>query len=308
MNTYLKYQPPGVQFFAFLGLAGGFIVLNSLLTHFFFSDLTAVLLDKTATIKPEMVVQFKAAQAMSAIISFLLPALLLGYFSSPKALPYIGVQPRINVLLVLVSLLFLVAVQPFVGWIGSLNSKINFGSLQQTMQETEATYNRALQAFLKMRGVGDVLINLVIMALLPAIAEEAFFRGAFQKVLLRLTKMPVVAIVFSASIFALLHGTIFKFLPIFTLGLMLGVIYHVTRNLWYTIIIHFMNNGLAVLTVYFSPKYPMLEKLANDEVTVQWYTALLSLAVAIGFILFMYNKSLEVLPASTTEEDIDYIA
>ena len=308
MNTYLKYQPPGVQLVAFLGLAMGFMVVSGLITYFFFSDLTAVLLDKNAVIQPALVVQFKVAQLLSAILSFLVPALLFGYFSSPRSMPYVGLQKSISPELIAASILFLVAVQPFVGWIGELNSMINFGSLQKAMQEAEAGYTRALQAFLRMDDAGDLIINLLIMALLPAIAEELFFRGALQKVMHRLMKMPVFAILFSSAVFAVLHGTIFKFLPIFALGLMLGTIYHVTRNIWYTIIIHFLNNALAVLAVYFSNKSEMIKKLANDDISIAWYIAAISLVATAAIIYFMRKKSDEVLPAHVTDEDNDYIA
>ncbi len=308
MNTYLKYQPPGVQLVAFMGMAIGFMVINLLIMSFFFGDLTAVLMDKTAVIQPELVAKFKVAQVISAVVSFLFPALLFGYFSSPKALPYVGIQSSIAVELVIACFVFLVVVQPFVGWIGIINNKINFGSLQKVMQAAEASYSRALQVFLQMKNAGDLFINLFIMALLPAVSEELFFRGALQKVMLRLMNIPVIAILFSAAIFAVLHGTVFKVLPIFTLGILLGTIYHVTRNLWYTIIIHFLNNGLAVLAVYYSTKNDFMKKLANDQVGIEWYAAIFSLLGTVAILVYMHRKSQAVLPAAVTDEDNDYIA
>ena len=308
MNTYLKYQPPGVQFVAFLGLATGFFLINIFLSSFFFSDLSAVMMDKSAVITPQLTNQFKLAQLTSSILIFIVPALLFGYFSSPKVLPYIGIQKSLSLLLVLASIVFLFAVQPFVGWLGNLNQKITFGSLQKTFEETEAVYNRAIGAFLKMSTVGDFLINLFIMALLPAIGEELFFRGALQKVLFRLSNVGWLSILISSAVFALLHGTVFKILPIFVLGLMLGTIYYLTRNLWYTIIIHFLNNAFAVFAVYYSSKSEMLKKLADESLAVPIYLALLSLVLAVAIIYFMKKKSDEVLPEVITNEDNDYIA
>ncbi|MDB5193385.1 MAG: family intrarane metalloprotease [Segetibacter sp.] len=308
MNTYLKYQPAGVQFVAFLGLATGFFLINMLLSSFFFSDLSMVMLDKGATITPQLTNQFKLAQLTSSILIFIVPALLFGYFSSPKVFPYIGIQKSISVVLALAAIVFLFSVQPFVGWLGNLNAKANFGSFQKSFLETEAMYNRAINAFLKMNSVGDLLINLFIMALLPAIGEELFFRGALQKMLYRLCNMGWLAILVSAAIFALLHGTVFKILPIFVLGLMLGTIYHLTRNLWYGIIIHFLNNAFAVFAVYYSTKSEMMKKLADENFTVPIYAALLSLLAGAAIIYFMKRKSDEVLPQIITNEDNDYIA
>ncbi|MCW3113893.1 MAG: family intrarane metalloprotease [Segetibacter sp.] len=308
MKTYLKYQPPAVQFLAFLGLAGGFLILNSAISSFFFNDISSVLLDKNAVVSPDLLGRFKLAQLAGSIISFIIPSLLFGYYSSPKSLPYIGVQKHASLILVGAAMLLLFTIQPFIGWLGEINSRIKFGSLQKSLLEMEAMYNRALQVFLQMKNFGDLLINLFIMALLPAIGEELFFRGSLQKALLRLSHKPWLAIVVSSLVFALLHGTFFKILPIFTLGLILGIVYTVTRNLWYTILIHFCNNAFAVLSVYYADRSETLKKLSNDDFSVPLYGAFVSLIIGIGIIYFIKKKSDEVLPAAITSDDNDYIA
>jgi hypothetical protein len=308
MNTYLKYQPPAVQFFTFLTFAGGFFFINFLISAYFFKDISGALLNKNLVVTPELIASFKWAQLASAIISFIIPALLLGYFSAPDALPYVGLQKNISPVLIVAGIFFLVAIQPFVGWLGNLNAQIKFGSYQKRFEEIEALYTRAMEVFLQMKTTGDLVINLFIMALLPAIGEELFFRGSLQKVLLRLSNQPWLAIFISSAIFALLHNTFLKIIPIFTLGLCLGIIYHVTRNLWYTIIIHFLNNALAVLSVYYSTKSEFLRKLADDSISIPVYSALVSLVVGVGIIYFMKRKSDEVFPKVLTDEDNEYVA
>ena len=308
MKTYLKNQPPAVQFLAFLSLAGGFLVLNITISSLFFNDISAVLVDKNAVVSPGLLSRFKLAQLAGSIVSFIIPSLLFGYYSSPKSLPYIGIQKHASIILLGAAMLLLCTIQPFIGWLGQLNSRINFGSLQKSLLEMEALYNRALQVFLQMKSFGDLLINLFIMALLPAIGEELFFRGSLQKALLRLSEKPWLAIVVSSVVFALLHGTFFKILPIFTLGLILGIVYNVTRNLWYPILIHFLNNAFAVLSVYYADRSPTLKKLAGDDFSVPLYGAFVSLIIGIGIIYFIKRKSDEVLPAHVTSDDNDYIA
>jgi hypothetical protein len=143
---------------------------------------------------------------------------------------------------------------------------------------------------------------------LCTIGEELFFRGSLQKALLRLSHKPWLAIVVSSAVFALLHGTFFKILPIFTLGLILGIVYFVTRNLWYTILIHFLNNAFAVLSVYYANRSETLKKLAGDDFSVPFYGAIISLVIGIGIIYFIKRKSDEVLPAIITNDDNDYLA
>lgn len=308
MNTYLKYQPPAIQFLAFLALTFGFFLLNVAVSSYFFNDIGAVLVDKSAVVHQSLINKFKWSQLAGSVISFILPALLFGYYSSPKALPYVGIQKFIAPVLVIACIALLFCIQPLVGWLGEINAHIKFGSLQKYLESAEAIYNRALQVFLQMKTFGDLLVNLFIMALLPAIAEELFFRGALQKTLLRLSGKPWLAILISSLIFGLLHGTFFKLLPIFTLGLLLGTVYYVTRNLWYTITIHFLNNAFAVLSVYYAGQNNFFKKLANDDISVPLYAAIISLIVAGAIVYFIKKKSDKVFPAFINNDDNDYLA
>lgn len=308
MNTYLKYQPPVIQFFAFLAIAAGFFLVDYAISSFFFNDIGNVLLDKNTTVSPALISKFKWAQLIGSVVSFIVPALLFGYYSSPKALPYVGLQRTVVPALLLASVVLLFCIQPFVGWLGEVNSHAKFGSLQKSLEEMEAVYNRALKVFLKMKNFGDLLINLLIMALLPAIGEELFFRGALQKSLLRLSEKPWLAILISSAVFGLLHGTFFKLLPIFTLGLLLGTVYHITRNLWYTITIHFINNAFAVLSVYYADSSTILKKLASDDFSIPLYTAVISLIITGGILYFIKRRSEGTLPESIISDDNDYIA
>jgi membrane protease YdiL (CAAX protease family) len=308
MNTYLKYQPPAIQFLVFLALAGGFFLVDYAISSFFFNDIGSVLLDKNTTVSTAIISKFKWAQLTGSIISFIFPALFFGYYSSPKALPYIGIQKSVTPVLFFASVALLFCIQPFIGWLGEINAHTKFGSLQKTLEEMEAVYNRALKVFLQMKTFKDLLVNLFIMALLPAIGEELFFRGSLQKALLRMSQKPWLAILVSSLVFGLLHGTFFKLLPIFTLGLLLGTVYHVTRNLWYTITIHFINNAFAVLSVYYADSSSLLKRLAGDDISVPLYGALLSGVIGVGIIFFIKRKSDEDFPEIVTNDENDYIA
>ena len=262
-------------------------------------------MDKSATVSPAMLGKFKWAQLVTSTLSFIVPALLFGYYSSPKALPYVGLQKTVAPILIIAAAVLLFCIQPFIGWLGNMNATINFGAMHQQLVEQEALYNRALQVFLQMKTGGDLLINLFIMALLPAVGEELFFRGALQKGLMRLSNRPWFAILTSSIVFALLHGTYFKLLPIFALGVVLGIVYYVTRNLWYCIIIHFINNAFAVFAVYYANRSETLRNLANDNIRIPIYLAIVSLAITVGILYFIKRKSDEVMPATMLDDEPD---
>ena len=72
MAIKLKYQPPGVHFAVFFGLAVGMFILNYIVSKVFFADIIDVFA-KDKEITPEMLPSFKWMQFIGAIMTFVLP-------------------------------------------------------------------------------------------------------------------------------------------------------------------------------------------------------------------------------------------
>ena len=74
----------------------------------------------------------------------------------------------------------------FGGVLGELNKAIPIGkSLRIYFENMEKQYNEAIRAILLFRNVGDYLITLLVIAVVPAIVEEVLFRGGMQQILIR---------------------------------------------------------------------------------------------------------------------------
>ncbi len=293
MNTYLKYQNPAIQFMAFMGLASGFFLINFIISSIFFPDIALIFSDVSAKISPAVIAQFKWANVIGAIVSFFIPSLLFGYFSDEKPFTYLGIKKNISIKIVLFVLMLILSIQLVASWLGEWNSHINFGSMQQEIEKTEAIYTKAFEVMLQMNNVGDLILNIFMMALLPAIAEELFFRASLQKIILRWSNKPWLAIAASSLVFALLHGTFLKFIPILLLGVMLGFLYHITKNIVYNIFIHFMNNALAVLAIYFADKSEWIKNFSDDKVHVSIIAAIIILLISVAIIFYIKKLSTE---------------
>ena len=89
----------------------------------------------------------------------------------------------------------------------------------------------------------EFLLNVVLVAVLPALCEEFLHRG----LVLQGTKHMGFgkAIFISAFLFGLMHFNIEQFFCASIIGILLGFIAVVTKNIWPAIIVHFMNNFLA---------------------------------------------------------------
>ena len=289
MASKLKYQPPGVHFAVFFGLAVGMYIVNIIVTQVFFGDILKVFATGK-DITPDMIPRFKWLQFLGAIITFVMPPVLYAYLASDKPLEHLGIKKGVRFPIAFASFLLLIAVMPLTMLIGELNQQANFGTMNELVKNMEAFYKRVMEKFLVMEGPSDLAINMVIVAFLPAIAEEMFFRGSLQNILEKWTKSPIVSIGLSSLGFALMHGTPLKFLPILVLGIVLGTIFYVTRNLWYCILFHFINNGMALLASYYAQRNEFMKQLNEDDVKLNWWMGLISLAVTVGIFIFMRKR------------------
>lgn len=95
------------------------------------------------------------------------------------------------------------------------------------------------------------LIFAVITLSLAPVAEEFIFRGYIQEYLRQRFKGEVTVIV-SALIFALFHPLEY-FPQIFVVGVFLSALREYTNSILPGIVVHALNNTLAVLSVVFSP-------------------------------------------------------
>jgi membrane protease YdiL (CAAX protease family) len=91
----------------------------------------------------------------------------------------------------------------------------------------------------------DPIVLIVALVVVAPIAEETFFRGVVYNAWER-EYGPSRALIGSAVLFAVIHGSLFLFLPILGLGLALGLLYRTTRSLPAAIVLHAGFNAITV--------------------------------------------------------------
>lgn len=114
--------------------------------------------------------------------------------------------------------------------------------------------------------IGVFLVALFSGAVLPGIFEEFLHRGVILKGL-RDTRKDTQAIIISALLFSLMHAYIFQTAYTFVGGIIFAVLAIKTRSIYPSIIVHFMNNGLATYIDYMR---------ANQWPGYQWYDNFIS--------------------------------
>jgi hypothetical protein len=200
-----------------------------------------------------MVQQIKWSQALSSVLFFFLPAYLFALFTfQGKRLYFLGFKKAEKPGMYVYAVLGILFLLPFVFFLGEINSLI---PLPEWMKRLEVNTSAQLESILKVKTGMDVVVNVFIIAFLPALCEEVFFRGAMQRVLIHITKSPWMGILLTATLFSALHLQFAGFLPRFFLGVVLGFLCWYSGSLWTSFAAHFANNAIQVLVVSYYPQF-----------------------------------------------------
>lgn len=152
------------------------------------------------------------------------------------------------------------------------------------------------------KGLGDLVLQggkpfyviFLLFALTPAICEELLFRGLLLSGLRKLG--PIAAVLLSALLFGLAHASVYRLLPTAFLGAVIGVTRLRTRSILPGMVIHALNNGLALALLYYSPPWAG-DLLAKG--TLPWSLTLGGTAVFVVGLLLLPRSS--VVSDFTTE-------
>ena len=146
------------------------------------------------------------------------------------------------------------------------------------------------ERLLKMNSLTELGFNLLVLAIVPAIAEEVFFRGYLQQKCIKWLGRPHLSIIITAIIFSAIHLQFQGFLPRFMLGLVLGYFMYWSGSLWIPITGHFLNN--AVLVIFSYPAFSRYMDVSEQDFPT-WQEAFFSF-MAVALLLFLFQKSREI--------------
>ena len=187
----------------------------------------------------------------------------------------------------LIAFFFAVAALPVISmlamWNEGLELPSSLASLEEMMRQWEESSKVLTERFLNTSSVGMMFVNLLVMALLPAVCEEMMFRGWLQRRLSNSVNIHV-AILVSAFVFSAIHFQFYGFIPRMLIGAALGYLYYYTGSLWAPIIAHFTNNAAAVVTAFLT--YNSCTSIDFDVIGTgdTWYLSVASVAVCVALL------------------------
>ena len=271
----------------------------------------------------------KWLQMLQTCATFLLPPLFCAWLweSDHKPFRWLQMDRGASWQIFAIAIATMVCAIPAINLLADLNSKfldwllansdLSRGIIEwMKAREEEATV--LTERFLQADSLGGLLVNIGLMALLPALAEEMSFRGVLQGVMSRqpsaishqpsaISRQPSaissqrsaishqpsaisrqrsevshVAIWVTAFIFSAIHVQFYGFVPRMLMGAMFGYVLAWTGSLWVPIVMHFVNNGIAVVSYQISAVSLQPSEVSSQMSAVSLQPSETSIADTIG--------------------------
>lgn len=248
---------------------------------------------------------YKIAQLLSSLGSFVLTAFLyvrLFMREDVKQLwGYKNIMPPTKTFgwVVLIS----ISAIPVISYIVYLNNMIPLPTAwEETAQLLQKRNEELSRVFLKAPHVGILLLNLIVIAVVPAIGEELLFRGVYMQLFYRFFKQNIhLSVGFTAFLFSLMHLQFYNFFAILLMGILFGYMYYWSGSITTSIWAHFINNGLVVVFSFIAEQHPNLTFL-EYEYNYSLPVALVS-AVVLIFATWQFYKTTQQYHPTIVEED-----
>jgi membrane protease YdiL (CAAX protease family) len=277
---------------AFIGLAGGFFlyqIVGALLTVLIFG----------MNIESAPVNGLRLMTMAGQILFILLPALLfskwiytdVGKIIRIRKLDWTELGLFVIGIIIITPLLqsFIYIQNYFIEiWaknISFINSLKSFFDMLNEM--VEKTYGDLLKA----NNIIELILIVVVVAVVPAISEEAMFRGFIQRSFELKMKKYWAAIV-TALFFALYHFNPYGLIPLFMLGTFFGFAAYKSKSLIIPVTLHFINNFSAVMLYHFIGDDELIKTDAsvNSNELSSYVIMFFSLSILFVGLIIVINK------------------
>jgi hypothetical protein len=283
-----------------LAVMGG-VLLTMIQCH---ADMAKAILLLSSLNDPSSLPLLKELQILQSVLLFIVPAGIAGYLFGHSSTAYFGLNKFPSGSVILMILFIMLVSLPLINGMVSLNEMMKlpsaFRGMEQWMKEAEDQAAQITETFLDVHSIGGFAVNMLMIAVIPAIGEELLFRGLFQRLFGEWFKNIHVAIFLAAFLFGAVHLQFYGLLPRMMLGVMFGYLYLWTGTLWAPVITHFLNNGAAVLVSYLSNTgviHADYEKFGStNNVFLITGSVLFTGALLYGIFMVSRKKSLNIEP------------
>lgn len=197
---------------------------------------------------------FKYIQVLQHLSIFLIPSLIIGFFMKRDIGSYLGIKRNPGALAAVLSMIFIFFLIPLTSYLGWLNTGLELPGwlegLEEWMLNKEEQAGRLTGLLINTSTIGGLMVNMLIIAVIPAVGEELLFRGVLQNIFFAWFRSGHMAVLLTAFLFSATHLQFYGFLPRLILGLTFGYMYLWSGSIWLPVLAHFVNNAIPVFLSY----------------------------------------------------------
>ncbi len=248
-----------------------------------------------AMFAPENVGMARTIQVLATLALLFIPAVLWSIVSNGKNMFWLGFNKYVNGFQLLLGFMLIFTAAIAASPLADLTKYVvaHFPQIDKIALNMEILYNKQAAALSNISNWQEYIIALFIMAFFPAMFEEVFFRGAVQNLFSKWWRKPLLSIFVTAIIFSLIHMSIYLFLSRLLLGFVLGLMYHQTKNIWVNIVAHFINNGIALTSMF--AMHLRNEKVDLDKLEphIHWLFGMVGILALVGLFLILNKYSVK---------------
>ena len=233
-------------------------------------------------------------QGIVSLGTFVISAFVISLIFKERPLEYLGLDSFPKPVYLLIVPVLLIVSMPFLSWLVEMNSKLTLpaflSGLENTLKEMELKNERMYDLMLTMDNYNQLFLNLLVMALIPALGEELFCRGVLLNVIYDYSGKFLRSVIIVALIFTLFHMQFYKFVPMMVLALLLGLFINWTHSLWASILFHFLNNTFAVAGSFYYQR-GVKNILTDDTAHMPYLLTIGSFIITIALIAWINKYS-----------------
>lgn len=239
---------------------------------------------------------------LSQLMVFLLPSLALAvWVHKANHTYYLPVNVHVGYANAGMAILLMLVSMPMMSCVVALNEAAvlpqGMHAIESWLREQEQTMALRTDTLLNTSRADVLAVNILVIALLPALCEEVLFRGVLVNWLHKLCGNMHVVIWLSAIVFSACHMQFYGFVPRMLLGAGFGYMVWWTGSLWTSVLAHGMNNAVVVIAAYGCHKGLWTDAYNSTAVAdVRWWAVAASVAatVAVLYLLYAYNRQRKV--------------
>lgn len=231
------------------------------------------------------------------LILFIFPVVLTAMIITRQPARFLQIDTKMNWLGVLLVVVILICSIPAMNWVIEWNKGLqlpdNMASLEEWFRQTEDAADAMLKTMMGGGTVMSLIVNILTVGVMAGLAEELFFRGGIQRLMITAHVNRHIAVWLTAILFSVIHFQFYGFVPRMLLGAFFGYLCVWSGSLWYSVVAHCTNNIFACVSMWFAERSGMesgIETVGLDMSSVYdiWHL-ILSVAFTVIFMSNLYR-------------------